>query len=172
MAIRIAIHVAKNQDHENILGSLGLLQLRWEPERNAYTALATHKAWTAVGQQTHVFPLKVFECLELEKAEKRYSASEATLRKFARAAAVADGNAFFEAASDPANFMEEQYLPEARNAVDVLEGLGIDPDAFAAMFPDPGAVFSRRVRYGDVRDGRGDVAGGNDATHLTDAQAA
>ena len=76
---------------------------------------------------------------------RRAAASKATLRKFARASAIEDGNAFFGSALEPAEDCESQYLPEARALVRVLVGLGIAPDAFSSGLPDPCRGFAKLV---------------------------
>lgn len=143
MALNVLIHVEKNGRNEEILGALGLLELRWNKAKNAYSAMATGKAWTAIGQQSHLIPLSAFEAVGEPVPDRRHQASKETLRKFARAAAVADGNAFFGAACDSPTDHEKQYMQEAEWAAMVLEGLGLDPDTFASLFPDPASCFAQ-----------------------------
>ena len=150
MAFDVTIRLPKSEETENTLGSIGVLRLRWDEADGAYKGRLTSHANTALGQQSHIIPHTAIEVAGDVPEYDWDQASPDTLRKFSRAAAVADGNAFFAGISEAPNQMETQYLQEARSAILVLEGLGIDPDAFAAMFPDPGSAFCRRTRYDSV----------------------
>jgi hypothetical protein len=147
MSHLISVSIEKNAQNEAILGSLGILDLRWDKRLGAYVGIATGKAWTALGQQSHLIPLDRVRSLKGGSDYARHSASRRTLRKFARAAAVADGNGFFGEACDRNSRHEDQYLREAEAAAMVLEGLGVEPDSFAKLFADPGSAFSKRASF-------------------------
>ena len=142
MAGDYLLRLGRSTSSENLLGRLGFTSLRWDTKRGAYVGHGTTAALSALGQQSRCIPQDAWEYLGRDDG-MRGTASKETLRKLARAAAVADGNAFVGSALDRADRMESQYEPEARSAVMVLEGLGIDPDIFAKLYPDPMAAFVR-----------------------------
>ena len=158
MAFNVSIRLEKSEENENILSSLGLLNLRWDDEDQAYQARCTSRSWTALGQQGHLIPFTLLDIPASEREEYDEQAKPVTIRKFARAAAVAAGNAYFNSMAEPANDVESAYLDMARSAIFVLEGLGVDPDAFASMYADPGGAFTRRVSYSLTRSGQAEEA--------------
>lgn len=154
MAMRVRFFLPKTHAWAEHLSALGVLGLFWDERGGAWEGRATSKTWTAIGQQPHLngagepnrIPLhRMVEVLGNPNEDHGKQVSTETLRKFARAAAVADGNAFFGPLFEPADEMEAQYFPEAETAARVLEGLGIDPDAFAANLLDPGSSFAKLV---------------------------
>lgn len=142
----VSFKVEKTGHWANLISSLGVLDVRWVEEKNAFVGRVTSAAWTAIGQNYTRLGL-VRGCVDVEE---EIEPSLETLRMFARAASISYGNAFFGPLFEEPNDFEDSYMSEARAACCVLEGLGIDPDAFARLQVDPGSAFSRRGRYDDI----------------------
>ena len=148
MPYSVSFSLPRSTMSEYTIGAMGFTHLRWDATRTAYVARGTHRAISAMGQQ----PISVLPegcCKSLGKTSWDHgnhpgsAVTKETLRRFARAAAIADGNAFCGSALERADSMESQYMNEAMTACQVLEGLGVDPDAFASMYPDPLSCFRK-----------------------------
>ena len=150
MAEKISFRLPRATSSEHTLSRLGVTGLRWDDSAGVYVGTCSMAAINAIGQQgKDVLPDGCWEVFGKQAHLYPCKVSQTTLRKFARAIACTDGNAFIGSSLGRANSIESQYMTEARHAAMMLEGLGLDADAFASMFPDPMGCFSRLLPIPD-----------------------